>query len=111
LSHHEGLADRVREVLARWRPLEERPMAGGLAFVVRGRLACAVLGDDLVVRMGADDVAEALTRPGARMVDVEGRSMPGMLFVGKSGTRTRSRLERWIRDAVAYSGTLPPPRT
>ena len=111
LSHNEDLARRVREALRGWRPLDERPMPGGVSFIVRERLTCAVLGDDLVVRMGADEYEEALTRPGARMHDPSGRPMPGMLFVGKAGTRTRSRLERWIRDAVAYSGTLPPPRT
>jgi hypothetical protein len=110
VSHDEALAKRVREALAGWRPMEERPMDGGVAFIVRGRMTCAVLGGHLAVRMGADDFAEALTRPGARMLDPQGRPMNGMLFVGKPGTRTRSRLERWIRDAVAYSGTLPAKR-
>lgn len=107
MSIDDRLAERVRDALVGHRPVEEKPMFGGLAFMVRGNMACAVVGGDLVVRMDPDDLAEALERPGSRMVDASGHALNGMLFIGKEGTRTRPRLMRWIKDAVAFAATIP----
>jgi TfoX/Sxy family transcriptional regulator of competence genes len=107
MSFDDRLAERVREALVGHRPVEEKPMFGGLAFLVRGNMACAVVGDDLVVRMDPDDLAEALERPGSRRVDASGRPLNGMLFIGREGTRSRPRLARWIKDAVAFAATIP----
>ena len=106
MSHDEDLTKRVREALSGVRPIEEKEMLGGLAFLVRGHMACAVVGNDLVVRMDKDDCARALERPGARPMPTAN----GMLLIGKAGTRARPRLQRWVWDSLAYVRTLPPPR-
>ena len=50
MAYDEGLATRVRDVLADRPGLVEKTMFGGLAFLVHGNMACGVRGDDLMVR-------------------------------------------------------------
>jgi uncharacterized protein YejL (UPF0352 family) len=49
VAYDEGLAERVRDVLADRAGVAERKLFGGLAFMVRGNMACGVMNDDLVV--------------------------------------------------------------
>jgi TfoX/Sxy family transcriptional regulator of competence genes len=106
MSFDEQLAARVRTALGSRREINEISMFGGLAFMYRGHMVCGVVGDELMVRMKPKDCEEALTREGARPMDFTGRPMKGMLFVGKEGIRTRPRLERWVRDSLAYVSAL-----
>jgi len=41
-------------------------MFGGLTFMLKGHMCCGVLGDDLVVRLGADSYQQGLAQPAAR---------------------------------------------
>jgi TfoX/Sxy family transcriptional regulator of competence genes len=54
VAYDEELADRVRDVLATEDGMTERKMFGGLAFVVGGHMACGIVGNDLVLRLGVD---------------------------------------------------------
>lgn len=74
------LADRVRSAVAERTDCEEKKMFGGLAFMVNTRMACGIVGDDLMVRVGPDghDDAKAL---GATEMDFTGRPMRGMVIV------------------------------
>ena len=60
MAYDEGLATRVRELLGYQPGLVEKQMFGGLAFLLRGNMACGVRGDDLIVRVAADDAETAL---------------------------------------------------
>ncbi len=51
MAYDEGLAARIREVVADRLDVTEKRMFGGLAFLVNGKLACAVHHDDLLVRL------------------------------------------------------------
>lgn len=111
MSFDERLAERVRAVLGARPGLEEKRMFGGLAFLLRGHMACGVARDELMVRIGPDAYAAALKRAGARPMDFTGRPLKGMLFVGGTGLRTRAQLEHWIRLAVAFVESLPAKKT
>jgi len=63
VAYDEKLADRVRSALARRKRITEKKMFGGLAFMLKGRMCCGVLNDDLVVRIGPEHYAAALTPP------------------------------------------------
>ena len=43
--------------------VEERKMFGGLAFMVEGKMACGVVGQELMDRAGAGRHAQALAQP------------------------------------------------
>ena len=109
MAYDEGLADRVREALAGVDGVTERKMFGGLAFMVHGHMACGIVRDDLMLRLGAERAEAALGRPHVRPMDFTGRPMGGMVLVGAGGLRGPA-LPQWVDQAVAHVVTLPPKR-
>ena len=107
MAYDETLAARVRDVLAGTEGVTERKMFGGLAFMVGGHMACGIVGDELMLRLGPARAERALARPHVRPMDFTGRPMTGMVFVGADGLRYRA-LRTWVVQAVEFVGTLPP---
>ena len=108
MAYDEKLADRVREILKRRRGVREKKMFGGLAFLVNGHMACGVVGDDLMVRVGPDAYEGALKKAGARVMDFTGRPMKGMVYVGKRGYGRTPSLKTWVEQGLSYARSLPP---
>ena len=80
MAYDERLAVRVRGVLADTNGVSERKMFGGLAVLVDGNMACGVVGDKLMLRLGREGAEEALCRPNVRPMDFTGRPMTGMVY-------------------------------
>ena len=108
MAYDEGLAERVRLVLADAPELVERKMFGGICFMVGGHMTCGVLGDELIARVGPDAGDEALGRPGVREFDFTGRPMRNIVMVAPSAVASGDDLEGWIALARAFTGGLPP---
>lgn len=86
MAYDESLVQRVRESLAGQPGVVEKKMFGGLSFMVQGNMACGVLKEDLVVRVGPEQHDAALSRPHAREMDFTGRRrMKGMIIVVAEG--------------------------
>jgi hypothetical protein len=83
-------------------------MFGGLAFLLNGNLCCGITGDDLMVRVGPDDYADALAQPHARPMDFTGRPMTGLVYVAGSAVESDSALLPWIERGLGFARTLPP---
>ena len=49
--------------------ITERKMFGGLCLLEHGNMIAGIMGDDLLVRVGAEHKAAALTRPDAGLID------------------------------------------
>ena len=81
-------------------------MFGGIAFMVNGNMACGVLEEDLVLRLGEKGAAEALETPHTRAMDFTGKPMKTMVYVAPEGYRTEEALDAWIERAVKYAKTL-----
>ena len=108
MTYDEGLAQRVREVLAVEPGLTEKRMFGGIAFMLDGNMACAVSNDELMVRVGADG-ADALTaQPGVRISDMAGRPMKGWVLVSANATAEDEDLAGWVGRGVTFARSLPP---
>ena len=107
MAYDEKLADRVRDVLETEAGLTERKMFGGLAFMVNGHMACGIVGDELMLRLGADGAERALERRHVRPMDFTGKPLTGMVFVGAEGLRGAA-VQRWVGKAVGFVGALPP---
>lgn len=108
MAYDEGLAERVRAVLAERSDITERKMFGGIAWMVGGNMAVGVIGDDLMVRVGPDLYAGALREPHARPMDFTGRPMTGYVLVGPDGCARPGDLVDWITDGLEFAGALPP---
>lgn len=102
------LADRVRRLLANRSDVVEKRMFGGLAFMVRGHMACGIVADRLMVRLDPAVAETLLTRPHVRPMDFTGRPLRGFLYVEGAGLATGPALRAWVARAVAHAEALPP---
>ena len=82
-------------------------MFGGLSFMVRGNMACGVIGEELVVRVGKDGHEAALARPHARVMDFTGKPMQGWIYVGAEGVESDAELAEWVELGLEYALSLP----
>jgi hypothetical protein len=108
MAYDEGLATRVRDLLGERPGLAEKKMFGGLAFLLDGNMACGVRGDDLIVRVAAEEADAVRDEPGTRPFDLTGRPMKGWLMVGADGHAEDDDLRRWVARGVAHASSLPP---
>ncbi len=74
--------------------------------MLQGNMCCGVTNDDLMVRVGADALEDALARPYARPMDFTGRPMKGFVFVDAAALGDRD-LKRWVQRGVTFAGSLP----
>lgn len=106
MAYDETLAMRIRAALDDRDDVVdvvEKKMFGGLCFLVAGSMACGILGDELLARVGPDAYDAALARPHTRMMDFTGRPLRGFVVVAPSGLRTAAALRRWIDAGVAFA--------
>src|SRR5690349_10299504 len=103
----EKLTAHVRSALADTRSVREVKMFGGIGFMLAGNMVAAASDRGLLVRVGKDAEAEALSRPDAEPMVMNGRKMPGYIRVGGAGLDLRS-VKAWLKLACAFVETLPP---
>ncbi len=108
MAYDEGLAQRVREQIGEQPGYKEKKMFGGIGFLIHGNMACGVIRDDLIIRVGAEKYTDSLLKPHVELFDITGRAMTGWVIVKEPGFRDDQDLEDWINQGVTYALTLPP---
>jgi len=108
MAYDKDLAERVKNMLADRDGFVERKMFGGIGFLLRGNMACGILQNDLIVRVGPEKYSGLLQRPGAGPFDITGRVMKGWLRVEPEGYGTEDALSGWIECGAAFALSLPP---
>ena len=104
MAFDEGLAQRIRE--SRGEGLDEKKMFGGLAFFDRSNRVFGVMGDVLMVRIGAESHESAISQPHAREMDFTGRPMRGMIYVDPPGIEDDGDLQAWLEKGLGFTSTL-----
>jgi TfoX/Sxy family transcriptional regulator of competence genes len=107
MAYDEGLAERIRGILADRHDVSEKKMFGGIAFMIRGRMSVGIVKDDLMVRVGPEAGDDLVRQPHARPMDFTGRPMKGFVFVASPGLERDVDLERWVRHGLTYAVSLP----
>lgn len=107
MAYDEALADRVRDLLAPRADVSERKMFGGIAFIVAGNMACGVMGEDLIVRLGDEEAEKALNEEGVRPFDFTGRPMKTTVYVSPERTSEDRELAEWVDAGADYASSLP----
>jgi TfoX/Sxy family transcriptional regulator of competence genes len=108
MAYDEAVAERIRTLLSSRSDVREQKMFGGLCFMMRGHMCCAVSGrGGLLVRVGPDAPSVVLKEPHASEVDMRGRMLTGYVRVAPDGYRTASGLRKWVTRAVDFVATLP----
>ena len=108
MAFDRGLAQRVRELLAEEEGFVEKKMFGGVCFLLHGNMACGIINDDLIVRVGLLDYEAALALPHTRCFDITGRAMKGWVMVSTVGHEADDDLSGWVRKGANFALTLPP---
>jgi hypothetical protein len=103
------LAGRLRTALARRRGVTEKPMFGGICFLLRGNMLCGTGSGDFMFRVGKDAHAQALKRAGARAMRMNGRLMKGFIWVDPAACSAKS-VKSWLGLAESYVAGLPAKR-
>ena len=87
------LADRLREILASEPGVVEKPMFGGLAFMVSGHMAVAASGQGgLLLRVDPAQADALIVDPRASRLVMRGREMDGWLRINIDAYATDDEL-------------------
>jgi len=108
MAYDHRLAARIRGVFGNRKGVAEKRMFGGLAFLVGGHMACGVVGEELMVRVGPEAYESALREPHARVMDFTGKPLRGMVYVASEGIATDPDLASWVEQSYRYTVSLPP---
>ena len=104
MAYNEKLADRVRELIAtNHKNVEEKPMFGGLCFMVNNKMCVGVEKDRMMVRLDPTKYEEVMELEGCNPMDFTGKVMKGFVFVDVEALATKKKLEYWIRLALEYN--------
>jgi TfoX/Sxy family transcriptional regulator of competence genes len=93
MTYDETLAARLRQRLGDG--VTGKRMFGGLVYLRAGKIVAGVYGADLLVRVGAERMAEALTRPGVRPFVMGERKTQGFVLVEPG------RINEWYPEAAS----------
>ena len=107
MAFDEGLAERIRELVADRPGVSEKKMFGGLAFMIDDKMFCGVSKDELLARVGPDGHAAAMAKPGVRPMDFTGKPMVGYVFVAPSAVASDRALASWVEKSFQHAKALP----
>ena len=109
MAYDTELADRIRELVAAEKGVDEKRMFGGLAFLINGNMSVAASGrGGLMVRVPPDDTEKLVARDHVEPMVMAGRETRGWLLVSLDGVRTKRQLQAWVGRGVDYAKSLPP---
>jgi TfoX/Sxy family transcriptional regulator of competence genes len=108
MAYDEGLAKRLREIFSRRNDITEKKMFGGVAFMLRGNMACGILGDILMARVGPEQYAAALKKPHTHDKAGNMRPMKGFVYIEAAGIESDNSLKNWVMLCEKFVGALPP---
>ena len=106
MTYSETLAKKIRESIKHKRNITEKKMFGGLAFLLKGKMFCGVIKDNLIIRAGPEMYEKALSRPHSRPMDFTGKPMRGFVYVEPQGYKTTDSLSNWIKLGLDYVSKL-----
>ena len=107
MAFDEHLAGRARTQLAKLPGFTDRPMFGGLCFLLHGHMTAGIVGSTLMLRVGPEQYRDALAEPHVREMDFTGRPLKGMVYVDAAGIATERALTAWLQRAVAFAASQP----
>jgi hypothetical protein len=108
MAYDEGLAERIREILADEPGVVEKRLFGGLAFLVHGNLAVSASGQGgMLLRIDPSDAEVLTAEPHVSRFRMRGRDMDGWLHVQPGAYDSDEALARWVDTGLTYARSLP----
>jgi len=109
MAYDEQLAERIRELLRDERAIVEKAMFGRRMFMLSGKLAAGVSGDELMIRVGPEGRREAVSQPHSRPCVMSGRPMEDWVLVAPAGYESEPQLDAWLRRGLDFARTQAQP--
>ena len=107
MAFDEGLAERVREVLAGKRGITEKKMFGGLCFLLNGYMVVGISKNELMIRYAHEQHDDVMAMRHVRPMDFTKKAMKGFAFVGPKAFDSQADLEAWVERCLRYVSKLP----
>jgi TfoX/Sxy family transcriptional regulator of competence genes len=108
MAYNENLANRIRKRFAELPHVKEKPMVGGLTFMVNGKMCVGVMKDELMCRIDPELHNESLEKQGCRTVDFIKRPMSGYILIDSTVIKSKNDFEYWIGLALAFNEKAKP---
>ncbi len=108
MAYDEGLMQRVEQILEQIPGFNFKKMFGGICFLLNGNMACGIVDDDLIVRVGKPHYEKCLDMPHAREFDMTGRPMNGWVMISYEGYESDDHLMDWVQYGIDTALSLPP---
>ncbi|MFC2031113.1 TfoX/Sxy family protein [Chloroflexota bacterium] len=108
MAYDELLGRRIQGIMVGLPGFVEKKMFGGVGYMLQGNMACGVNGDDLIVRVGAENYEDALAKSYTKEFDMTGRPMTGWVVVTADGVESDVDLETWVQQGIDFALSLPP---
>jgi TfoX/Sxy family transcriptional regulator of competence genes len=109
MAYDTELVERIRELVASERGVEEKRMFGGLAFLINGNMSVAASGQGgLLVRVAPEDSDKLLACEHVSPMVMRGREARGWLRVDTEGVKTKRQLQSWVSRGIQYAKALQP---
>jgi TfoX/Sxy family transcriptional regulator of competence genes len=109
VAYDTELVERIRELLAPERGVDEKRMFGGLAFLINGHMAVAASREGgLLVRVPPQETEKLLDRAHVNPMVMAGREARGWLRIDPEGLKTKRQLAGWVARGVNHVHSLPP---
>src|ERR1700743_1996068 len=106
MARDAGLEEQIRDELGPLDGLYEKPMFGGLAWMLDGNLLCACRHDGMMARLGKGNDAGALEVSGVREMKAGGRSMRGWVWADPDAISDETFRLKLLDQAQAFVRTL-----
>ena len=103
MAYNIQLADRVREALEHEADVTEVKMFRGVCFMVHEKLCICVNAEELLFRIGPDEMETALELNGTRPMIQNGRTAKGYIFVRQEELRDHKQFEHWVKLALKFN--------
>ena len=81
----------------------EKPMFGGLCFMVNDKMCLGVEKERLMVRLDPAVYDEVMSKEGCQPMDFTGKIMKGYVFVDLDALNTKTKLKYWVDLALEYN--------
>lgn len=105
MAFDEALGERLKYLTQDDPDVTHKKMFGGLAMLLKGKMFCGVIGDQIMARIGKANWETALARPHVAEMDFTGRSMKGYVYVAPDGIADDEMLGEWVEMAKTFVRT------
>jgi TfoX/Sxy family transcriptional regulator of competence genes len=103
MAYNIKLADKIREAFEHLPDVEEKEMFRGVCFMVDGKMCICVSGDEMLCRIGAAEVENAVEQNGVRQMMINGRLAKDYIYVSEEAYGRKQEFDHWVKLSLDFN--------